>query len=157
MKHKILILTTAAAIFAGGLTLNSLAADHAVPSAPWHGKIFQRISARLQLNDDQQAQIKTILAGEKDTLVPELSQLHDARKALRVAIQADDATEASVRKASAAVATVEANLAVERLQLYDKIAPVLTAEQRRQIAGFEQRADDFADNVIAHLGEEPAQ
>lgn len=157
MKHKILILATAAAIFAGGFTFTSLAADHAAPSAPSRGKFFERIAARLHLTDDQKAQIKIILAGEKDTLVPELNQLHDARKALRAAIQAGDATETSVRAASAAVATVEANLAVERLKLYDKIAPVLTAEQRQQIAGFEQRADDFADNVIAHLGEEPAQ
>lgn len=157
MKHKILILTTSAAIFVGGFTITSLAADNAASPEPLRGKILHRIAARLNLTEDQKTQIKTILAGEKGTLASELGELHAAREALRTAIRATDATDASVRAASAIVAGAEADLAVERMKLYGKIAPVLTAEQRQQIAGFEQRADDFADNVIAHLGEGLAQ
>ena len=68
-------------------------------------------------------------------------QLHDARQNLRAAIQASDANETTVRAASAKVASAEADLAVERMKLYGKIAPILTDEQRRQITDFEQRAE----------------
>lgn len=158
---KLLALTFAAALTADGLfihTSKSLAADNsATPSITLRGKILQRIAGKLNLTDGQKSQIKTILAGEKDTLQNTLGQLHDARKNLRETIQASDTNESSVRAASAKVAAVESDLAVERMKLYGKIAPVLTDEQRRQISDFTQRADDFADNAIAHIGDGLAQ
>jgi hypothetical protein len=39
------------------------------------------------------------------------------------------------------------------MKIYGKIAPILTDEQRRQIADFEQRTDDVVDGVIARVGE----
>ena len=92
------------------------------------------------------------MAEEKDVLKPIVDRLHDARKNLRTAIHAGDASESSVRAASAKVAGAEADLAVERMKLYGKIAPVLTDEQRQKIAEFEQQADEFADKVIARIG-----
>jgi len=151
MKNKILICTLAAALTAGGLTVTKTYADTPTP-APMAGRIFQRIAEKLNLTDDQKLQIKTILAGEKDNLKPLLTALHDARKNLRAAIHASGASETSVRDASAKVANAESDLAVERMKLYGKIAPVLADEQRQQIAAFEQRADDFVDNVIARVG-----
>jgi Spy/CpxP family protein refolding chaperone len=156
--NKILILATAAAIIVGGLiTTRSLAADDSAPATPLRGQILKRIAEKLNLTDDQKSQIKTILSGEKDTLKTLLTQLHDARKGMRAAIQASDANEASVRAAAAKVASVEADLAVERMKLYGKISPVLTDEQRQQISDFTQRADDFMDNAIANIGDGLAQ
>jgi hypothetical protein len=43
------------------------------------------------------------------------------------------------------------------MKLYGKIAPILTEAQRQQIADLGQRADEFADNAIAQLGEGLAQ
>lgn len=126
-------------------------------TTPLRGQILKRIAEKLNLTGDQKAQIKTILAAEKDTLKSLLGQLHDARKNLRAAIQSGDANETSVRAASAKVAGVESDLAVERMKLFGKISPLLTDEQRRQISGFTQRADDFADNAIAHIGDGLAQ
>ena len=141
MKNKILISTLAAAVVAGGLIApQTYAADNSV-APPARGQFLQRIAQRLDLTDDQKSQIKTILAGEKDNLQPLLAALHNARKNLRAAIRADDADEASVRAESAKVASAEADMAVERMKLYGKIAPILTDEQRRKIAGFEQRLD----------------
>ncbi|MGA9777340.1 MAG: Spy/CpxP family protein refolding chaperone, partial [Verrucomicrobiia bacterium] len=144
-------LTLAAALNLGGwLTTPSLAAD---TNAPVHGRFFQRITQRLNLTDDEKAQIKTILRSEKDTLKPLLGQLHSARENLRAAIRASDANETTVRAAAAKVAAVEADLAVERMKIYGKIAPILTDEQRQQISEFEQRADDFADRAIARASD----
>jgi len=152
MKNKILISTLAAAVVAGGLIApQTYAADNSV-APPARGQFLQRIAQRLDLTDDQKSQIKTILAGEKDNLQPLLAALHNARKNLRAAIRADDADEASVRAESAKVASAEADMAVERMKLYGKIAPVLTDEQRRKLADLQQRVDEFADNVIARIG-----
>ena len=149
--NKWIALTVATALnICGLMTTPSLAAD---TNAPAHGGFFQRIAQRLNLTDDQKAQIKTILRSEKDTLKPLLDQLHAARENLRAAIQASDANETTVRAASARVAAVEADLAVERMKIYGKIAPILTDEQRQQISEFEQHADDFADRAIARASD----
>src|SRR5579872_3594898 len=101
MKHKLLLCSLAAALLAGGfVATRAFAADN--PEAPaMRGKILQRIADKLDLTADQRAQIKTILVGEKGTLQPLLTSLHDSRKSLREAIRAKDASEVSVRAASA--------------------------------------------------------
>jgi Spy/CpxP family protein refolding chaperone len=153
--NKWITFALAAALNLGGwLTTPSWAADTAAPA---HGRFFQRIAQRLNLTDDQKAQIKTILQAERNTLKPLLGQLHTARENLRAAIRAGDANETSVRAASAQVAAVAADLAVERMKIYGKIAPILTDEQRRQISDLRQRAGDFTDRAITHAGEGPAQ
>ena len=152
MKNKILIYTmTAALTVCGFIATKSLAADNAT-STPARQGILQRIADKLNLTSDQRTQIKAILVADKDTLAPLLGAVHDARKNLRTAIRASDANEASVRAASAKVASAEADLAVERMKLYGKIAPILTDVQRQQIADWQQGADDFADNAITRFG-----
>jgi Spy/CpxP family protein refolding chaperone len=149
--NKWIPLTLAAVLNLGGFTTTpSLAAD---TGAPAHGRFFQHVAQRLNLTDDQKAQIKTVLRSEKDTLKPMLAQLRAARQNLRAAIQAGDANESTVRAASAKVAAAEADLAVERMKIYGKIAPILTDEQRRQLSEFRQRADRFADRAIAGAGD----
>lgn len=153
MKTKFFLLTLAAAILAAGLfaTTTTFAAGKN-GAVPLRGKMLQRIAEKLQLTDDQKSQIKTILAGEKDTVKPLLAALHETKKNLRDTIHASDANEASVRAAAAKVGSAEADLAVERLKLYGKIAPILTDEQKQKIATFEQRADEFVDNAIERIG-----
>lgn len=155
MKNKLIILMVATGILAGGLaTTRLLAADDGSPRLG-AGKILQRIADKLELTSDQRADIRGILAGEKDTLQPLLSQLHQARQNLRESIRASDASEAAVRAASAKVAAVEADLAVERMKLYGKIEPILTDEQRMKIAAFEERTDGLVDEAIARIGAGP--
>ena len=151
MKNKVLICALAAAILAGGFTaVKTYAAEDSV--APARGKILQRIAEKLNLTDDQKSQIKTIFIGERDNVQPLVAAAHTARVGLRAAIRAGDATEASVRAASAKVAGAEADLAVERMKIYAKIAPVLTDAQRKQLADMQASADEFADNLIARIG-----
>ena len=153
--NKWLSITLVAVLNLGGWTATpSLAADAPAPVSP-RAQFRLRLAEKLNLTDDQKAQIKEVLHGEKDTLKGLLGQWHEARANLRAAIRAGDATEASVRVASARVAAVEADLAVERMKIYGKIAPILTEEQRQQLAAFEQRMDRFADGAIARLGDRP--
>ena len=154
MKTNFQTVAAAAVIFACGLTTTkTFAADNYAATTPSRGHFFQRIAERLNLTADQKAQIKIALNGEKETLASLLGQFHEARKNLRAAIQSTGANETAVRAASAKVAAVEGDLAVERMKIFGKIASVLTDEQRRQISEFEQRADEFVDNAIAQLGD----
>jgi len=152
---KLLTIATAAAIIAGGLTSAPAqdTNDSAAGTRPGHGQILQRIARKLNLTDDQKSQIKSVLSVDKDMLKSLFGQLHDARKNLRAAIRANGTNESAVRAASAKVASVEADLAVERMKLYGKIAPLLTDEQRRKIADFEQRFDNVVGGAIARLDE----
>jgi Spy/CpxP family protein refolding chaperone len=153
MKTKIFLITLAAAVVIGGLLAAQAQVTNNASSISSRGQFRQRIAGKLNLTDDQKAEIKTILSDEKDVLQSLLGRLHESRKDLRAAIRASDANETSVRAAAAKVAAAEGDFAVERMKLYGKIAPLLTDAQRRQISDLEQRADEFADDAIARIGE----
>jgi len=155
--NKLLTMAMAAAILVGGFT-SALAqnTDSSAGAGPGHGKMLHRLAQKLNLTDDQKKQIKAVLVANKGALKGLLSQLHEARQNLREAIQASDANEAAVRAASAKVAGVEADFAVERMKLYGRIAPILTDEQRRKLADFEQQVDNLAGGAMARSGETPA-
>jgi Spy/CpxP family protein refolding chaperone len=152
---KWLVIAMASGVFAAGgvFALKARAAEKSAFQRAFRGQFLQRAREKLGLTDEQIAKIKSELNAEKETLTELLSQLHEARVGLRDAIQAADANETTVRAASAKVAAVEADLAVERLKLYGRISPILTTQQRDQIMEFQAKLDDFVDNVISHLGE----
>jgi Spy/CpxP family protein refolding chaperone len=156
MKLKILACSLAAALAACGLIVTpTLAADNSVDSSaamPAHGRLLQRIADQLNLTGEQRTRIKAVLAGEKSALAPLIGALHEARNDLRTAIRADDANEASVRAAAARVAAAEADLSVERMKLYGKIAPILTAAQRRQLADLQPRTGNLVDGTESRFG-----
>lgn len=155
MKNKILLCSLAAALVAGGFIATKTLAAEKSGSAPaaLRKKILQRLANRLELTADQRSQIKTILQGERENLKPLLTARHDAQTNLRAAIHASDANDTSVRAASAKVAIAEADLAVERLKIFGKIAPILTAGQRQKISEMEASVDEFVSHALARLGE----
>ncbi len=148
----------AATLSAGGLTvLKTHAGERALPERSFRGAFLERAKEKLGLTEDQVTAIKDTFKADKDTLANLLSKLHEARAGLRSAIQSSAASEASVREASAKVAAVEADLAVERLTLYGKISPVLTDAQREKVKEFQANIDDFVDGAIGRIGEKLAQ
>jgi Spy/CpxP family protein refolding chaperone len=132
----------AAGIVAGGVILpKSLAAESPYRPRSLSGQWLEQAKEKLGLSEDQVQKIKTELRGEKQTLKDLTSDIHNARVALRQAIQAPDATETSVRAASARLASVEADLAVERLKLYGRISPIFTNEQLQRLKEFRAKID----------------
>jgi Spy/CpxP family protein refolding chaperone len=155
---KWLVITLAAAVAAGGLfTLTTRAENPAAARGQFRGRLLERAKEKLGLSDAQVTQIKAVLKGDKVNPTSLLARLHAARAGLRSAIQAPDATEASVRAASAKVAAAEADLAVERLRLFGKISPILTEDQRAKLSEMQSRLDEFADGVINRIGERLAE
>ncbi len=151
---ELLLTTLTAALIAGGsILLPARAAEPAKPPGPSGGHILERVKEKLGLTDEQARQIKAELTKDKDTLKNLITRLREARAGLRQAIEAPDATEASVRAASAKVAAVEADLAVERSRLHARISPILTDEQRAKVKQFQARIEDRIDSVINRIGE----
>ena len=122
-----------------------------------HGSLKGRLRSQLGLTHEQVATIKTTLASDRTTLTTLMSSLHEARINLRGTIRKPGATEEDIRAASAKVAFVEADLAVERAKLYGKISPVLTADQLAKMDELQQRADDRVDGAIVGFGRRIAQ
>jgi Spy/CpxP family protein refolding chaperone len=159
-------ITMAAAVAVGGGMLVKAHAtdtnDVAGMTAPRLGRglLLGRLRSQLGLTHEQITTIKADLAADRTTLTTLttlLSSLHEARINLRETIRKPGATEEDIRAASARVASVEADLAVERAKLYGKISPVLTPEQLAKMDELQQRADDRVDGAIAGFGRRIAQ
>lgn len=157
MKAKSLIWTLAGVVAAGGVVLGIARAGETARGLQGRAQWLQRAAEKLGLTAEQRAAIRDALVSEKDAIKDVVTRLHEARKALREAIRAEDATEASVRAAAARVAAVEADLAVLRHRLYRRIHPILTAEQREQIAQWEARLDEWISRAVERLGERLAR
>lgn len=156
MKTKMKsLLTVAAVILTGGLVINTArsATEASFPFAEQRASIITTVIDRLGLTGQQLTGIKSVLRSEKDTATALLKEMHSARLELRAAIRQPDASEESIREASAKVAAVEADLALLRSRLYAKIHPILTDEQTKRISSFERMVDGLIDNRINHLGE----
>ncbi len=150
---KYLSIIAVSALAIGAFAVYETHAAEATGARGFRGQFLERAKEKLGLTDEQVNEIKTQLAGEKEILKSLLTKWHDARVGLREAIQAPDATESSVRVASAKVAAIEADLAVERLKIFSKLSPILTSDQREKVKEFQTRIDDFLDNAITRIGE----
>lgn len=156
MKNKMLILTLAAGLGAGGLFVHHAHAENAGPRrAP--GALLQRAKDKLGLTDAQTAQIRDVLKGERETLATLARAGHDAHIKLRQTIQKDDATEAEIRSASAEVAKAQADMAVERHTLFGKLKPILTKDQLEKVTAMQDRLDSFMDSAISSFEERLGQ
>ena len=151
---KCLLNLTAAALVVGGFTLldtNARAAERrGLDRRP---ALRARVAHALELTPQQRQQIRPILQAERETLTSLLGALHETRKALRATIRDAAATEDDVLAAAAAVAEVEADLALERQKLHRLIKPILTPEQIEELQAIEDRFETFIENAIHRLGE----
>jgi Spy/CpxP family protein refolding chaperone len=83
----------------------------------------------LDLTDAQRKRVREILASHRSTLETLAAAERVTREALVAAIRQPEVDESAVRDASAEVAAVDADLAVERARLVSEIATALTPEQ----------------------------
>jgi Spy/CpxP family protein refolding chaperone len=153
MKNKkLLAIAAAVAVLFGGFAVVKVRAAAEEKARPFRGAVLQRIISELNLDKEQIDKIKGELRAEKEALTTLLTGLHETRKNLRETIQRGG-SETDIRAASAKVAGVEADLAVERAKLHTKIAPILTVDQIAKVKTFEEKADDFVIKALKQVGE----
>ncbi len=156
MKKTLLTLTLAAALVAGGLFALNARAETAGPRRT-PGALLERAREKLGLTDRQVDQIRAVLKTEREALADLARANHAARTKLRDTIQADDATEQTVRAAAAELAQAQTNMAVERHKLFGKLKPILTREQLDKLAELQDRLDSIINGAISNFEERSSQ
>jgi Spy/CpxP family protein refolding chaperone len=110
---------------------------------PHHGRMMDRIMERLDLTEEQRAEVETLMTEQHDGMKADLDQLREARQALAGAIHAAVFDEAAIREAAAGVATLEADLAVKRGLANQAFREILTAEQRAKLDEMQELMLEF--------------
>jgi Spy/CpxP family protein refolding chaperone len=95
---------------------------------------------RLDLSDAQKQQVRTIVQRHREQSRPTMERLQQAMQAQRAAINAVPVNESAVRSAAAALASVQADMAVEQARLHSDIFGVLTVEQQQKAKELEAQA-----------------
>ncbi|HVM60588.1 MAG TPA: Spy/CpxP family protein refolding chaperone [Verrucomicrobiae bacterium] len=114
------------------------------------GRFAHRL-AQLGVTDQQKAQVKTILRGYQPTLGPLITEVVTERRALRDTIRAQTVDETAIRAEAAKVASLEADLAVERAHVVHDIRAVLTPEQIQKLKDMQIDADARFDTLLQRI------
>jgi protein CpxP len=115
-----------------------------------NGRFAQRL-AQLGVTDAQQAQLKTILRGYQPTVGPLVKEVVTERRALRDTIRAQTVDETAIRAQAAKVASLEADLAVQRAHVAHDIRAVLTPEQLQKLKDMQMDADARFDGLLQRI------
>jgi len=115
-----------------------------------NGRFAQRL-AKLGVTDAQKAQLKTILRSYQPTVGPLVKEVVTERRALRDTIRAQTVDETAIRAQAAKVASLEADLAVQRAHVAHDIRAVLTPEQLHKLKDMQIDADARFDGFLQRI------
>jgi Spy/CpxP family protein refolding chaperone len=87
----------------------------------------------LSLTEAQRTQVQQLVEKHREGTRVLMERAQKARAAQRQAVDAIPTNESAIRTAAAAVAEVEADLAVQQAQLQNEIFNLLTPEQQQQL------------------------
>src|ERR1700752_2761971 len=104
------------------------------PGGPGGGRGFAAGFAlgQLDLSDAQKQQVRAIMQRHREQSRATMERVQDAMQGQGAAINAVPVNEAAVRQASAALAAVQADAAVEQARLHADIFSILTVEQQEK-------------------------
>jgi Spy/CpxP family protein refolding chaperone len=104
--------------------------NHSHQGLGFEDRMVGFMTHRLNLSEDQQAQVKQILAAEKPTMLPLVKQLAQTRRQLRQLEEGGTFDEAKVRALASQQAQTMTDLIVERSKVKSEIFKLLTPEQK---------------------------
>jgi len=90
---------------------------------------LMKMADRLELNDEQRATVKRILAANKTTFEDYEAQLNRGREAMRGELRSDSYDQVAVREMAQAQGAMLGEMMVLRADLMHQVRQVLTAEQ----------------------------
>jgi protein CpxP len=132
-QTKVIAVTALALLIAGGSAM--VFAQGPGPRGPRGGPGFGfGLPLReLSLTEAQRTQVQQLVQKHREGTRTLMADAQKARAAQRQAMEAIPINESAIRTAAAAVAEVEADLAVQQAQLQNEIFNVLTPEQQQQL------------------------
>lgn len=137
----------------GGITLfgfigyMAAASNPLSPARPFRQALFGKV-AQLGITDAQKTQIRGILRDALPTVQPQVKQYVRERRALRQAIHATPVNEAAIRAQAGKVAQLEADLAVRRAHISERVRAILTPDQIGRLNELSEEVDARIDAAI---------
>jgi len=107
------------------------------------GMLSDRMAERLDLTEEQQGQIEDLMAQHREQMQAQHELMKAARTALRDQTEAEVFDEVAIREAAGVVASLQAELMVERALLHNQVRQVLTPEQFDAFQEIQERRRDF--------------
>jgi periplasmic protein CpxP/Spy len=150
MRKKFFLVTAGVLALAAGLSAavtEAVAQNHGKHGR--EGKMLQRMTEQLNLTEDQQAQIKTILQTEKSKIQPLRQQLRQNRMA-QTGVATGTFDEAQVRSFASKQAQIMTDLTVERERTKSQIYSVLTPDQRQKAQALMQERGQHRHRMHKH-------
>ncbi len=117
------------------------------PMGPGGFGDLRMLAGRLGLSDEQKTQVKSILESHRADFKALADRAFQAHQALNAAVRADTVDEGAIRSASAAVAAVEADMAVARARTRAEVFQVLTPDQQTQAKQLQARREQRMDQM----------
>lgn len=161
MTKTVRSLVLAAAIASATVLAGSLAFAEATPApAPaaqdgghhGHGcfkgrhhngkRVFRMLARKLALTDQQKAQAKELWQQHRAQAKPLMADLRTQRQQLRQLVMSGSADEAAIRAQSAKVASLQADLAVQRAKGAKEFLAMLTPDQQAKLKAMEAKWAD---------------
>lgn len=152
------LLMAAATVLIGVALSQSQAASDAPAPSPMHGHEFgmgepmiRFFADKLDLTDQQKAQVESILQKERPTIHPLMQQSHAIEQQLR---QYAEGTydEAKVRALANQRAQIDAELTVQRTRIHNELFQLLTPDQQAKAKELEAQHEE---RFRAHVHDAP--
>jgi Spy/CpxP family protein refolding chaperone len=121
------------------LFLSSVASAHSA-FGPGGWRMGTPLLEKLQLTDDQKAQLQTIFADGRGPVRALYRHWREKQTALRQAARTEPFDEALVRSQAQEVANLQAEMMVARAQLVNKVLSILTDEQKAKLDSLRDQA-----------------
>jgi Spy/CpxP family protein refolding chaperone len=118
---------------------------------------FARKLAQIGVSGDQRVQIKEILRKYQPAVGPIVREVVTERRTLRDAIRAETINEPAIRAQAAKVASLEADLALQRAHVAHEIRAVLTPEQLQKLKAMQVNADTRIDGLFDRIAKRIAE
>jgi Spy/CpxP family protein refolding chaperone len=122
---------------------------HGGPFGMEEGHVAHVLS-KLNLTDDQKAQLKDRLLAAGPTMEPLIEASMEAHRGLAEAMHSDTFDAKAVRKAADKWGAAESNLAVERARLFSSLQQeLLTADQKQTLADIKTHMHEHMDQRMS--------
>ena len=112
---------------------------------------------QLNLSDAQKQQVRDIMQRHRQQSQPTMERLQQAIAAERAAINQVPVNEAAVRQAAAALAAIQADVAVDQARLHADVWNILTPDQQAKAKELEQQAQARAQERRQRAPRQPKQ
>lgn len=130
--HRNLIAPALILALATAVTAASALAQGRMGRGPSPEDRMDRLADKLNLTDEQRAAAEKAFSAHEQEMRRRFEDLRTAQDELHARIHADTLDESAIRSASAGVAAVEEEMAVERAKLLKEMRGILTADQYSQ-------------------------